>query len=172
MKYIFTLLLFISISFAQFKEDVDKSELIKNSLYTEGPSGFFTNFLSSENFQMKHTLSMSYTAGGGQGVALGIYTNSMMFKIADNIDLQVDASFVNSPYNSLGKEFTDGINGVYISNARLDYKISDKTSLTLQYRNLPYNYGYRYGYGYDYGYNRNFYRGFRNSWFRDSFLND
>ena len=165
MKYLIALLLFLSISFAQFKEDLDKSELIKSSLYTEGPSGFFTNFLSSENFKMSHTFSMSYTAGGGYGVALGVYTNSMMFKIAENVDLQVDASFVNSPYNSLGKEFTDGINGVYISNARLDYKISDKTKLTLQYRNLPYNYGYRYGYGYG-----RYYRGYRNNWLRDSFL--
>lgn len=164
MKYLVLIVLFLGLVFGQFKEDLDNSKEVHKSLYTEGPSGFFSNFLSSENFKMKHSVSMSYSSFGGNGVALGVYTNSMMFKFAENLDFELDASFVNSPYNTLGQGFTDNINGVYISNARLNYKPTEKTRITVQFRQSPY--------GYDYGYRDYYYRGYRGTGFRNSFFDD
>ncbi|MFA8342413.1 MAG: hypothetical protein ACEPO8_05520 [Rhodothermaceae bacterium] len=170
MKYLYLLILFMGVTFGQFKEDLDNSEIIHKSLYREGPSSFFANFLSSENFQMRHSVTMSYSAFEGNGVALGIYTNSMTFKFAENLDFQLDASFVNSPYNTLGKNFTDNVNGVYISNAKLNYKPSEKTNIILQFRQIPNGYGY---YGYGYGYPDYYYRGFgRRSLYGSSFFDD
>ena len=103
---------------------------------------------------------MSYSSFSGQGVALGVYTNNMIFKLGDNFNVQLETSIVNSPYNTLGTKFTKNINGIYLSRVSLNYKPFDNTSLHIEYRGGP---GYYSPYGYsNYGM----------SSFRDYFYNN
>jgi hypothetical protein len=44
---------------------------------------------------------------------------------------------VNSPYSTLGKNFQNNINGIYLSRAAINYKPFKDVSISLQYRNLP-----------------------------------
>jgi len=152
-KIILILVFFTSLSFAQFK-DKDMAPSIFNGITNFSPSGFLTNFLNPDNFQMHHTVDLSYSAFGGNGVALSAYTNSMNFRLMENLNLELDASIVASPYSSFGAEHQKSLGGIYLTRARLDYKISKDAKLTIQYLNIPqgmyYNSNYihssRFGY--------------------------
>ncbi len=128
--------LFSSLFFAQFK-DKDLSPTIMDGITNYSPSGFISNFLNPNNFKMSHSISTSYSAFGGNGVALSTYTNSMAFRLTENMNLEVDASVVASPYSSFGEAHRKSINGIYLTRAQLNYKISKNTHLTIQYLNLP-----------------------------------
>ncbi len=94
---------------------------------------------------------------------LGTYTSSMFYKISDNLNISVDASLVTTPYNSFGENFSKSINGIYISSAQINYKLSKSTRITLQYFN-PVGAGFS-----PYGYwgNRYYYNDFNNSFLLD-----
>ncbi len=148
LKQIFYISLFIcSLSFAQFK-DKDVSVPVMNGITNYSPSSFLTNFFNPNNFQMNHSVNMSYSAFGNNGIALSTYTNSMMYKFSENLNLELDASAVFSPYSSFGEEHQNSINGIYLTRAQLNYKISDKSSITIQYFRPPpgtyYNSFYNY----------------------------
>jgi len=137
LKKLVIILLFISsLSFSQFK-DKDLSPTIMNGITNYSPSGFLSSFLSPDNFQMSHSINMSYSAFGGNGVALSTYTNSITFRFSENINLEVDASLVASPYSSFGEDHQKSINGIYLSRAQLNYKISNNSNLVIQFLNPP-----------------------------------
>lgn len=132
------LLLIITVTLnAQFKEDLNKKVDIRNSITNYQPSEFFLSFINPDNFSMSHSFSISYSAFSGQGVSLGVYTNSMKYKFSENMNLEVDASLVNSPYNTLGDAFTNDINGLYISRAELNYAPMENMEIKLQFFNSP-----------------------------------
>jgi len=123
--------------FAQFKGSGFDSPDIKDGLVDHSGGGNLFGFLNSDNFQMKHSIDMSYSSFGGEGISLGVYTNSMFFKINPDLNVQTDISVVNSPYSTLGKNFQNNINGIYLSRAAINYKPFKDVSISLQYRNLP-----------------------------------
>ena len=159
-KYVivFFVLLGFSVVNAQYKSDLDKTMDIRSSILNSGGgSNFLSNLFSPENFQMHQSVSMSYSAlGGGQGMALGVYTNNMFFKVADNMNFQIAASVVNSPYNSFGNNFTKSINGVYLSHAQFNYSPTKDMKISIGYSSSPFNY---YGYGFSPFYNDYMYEG-------------
>lgn len=144
---IILLFIFTSVINAQFKDQMSKTTDIKSGFVKETASSFFLGFFNPNNFNMNHSFSLSYSAFGGGGMALGVYTNSMSYKFNDQLDIQADVSLVNSPYNSFGKDFTNQINGLYLSRAQLNYRPSDKTFISIQYNSLPYNPYSPYYYG-------------------------
>ena len=123
--------------FAQFKDSGLENPDIKDGIVNHSGGGNIFGFLNSDNFQMKHSYDMSYSSFGGEGFALGVYTNSMFFKINPDLNVQTDISVVNSPYSTLGKSFQNNLNGIYLSRAAINYKPFKDVSISLQYRNLP-----------------------------------
>lgn len=148
-------------SYAQFKEPGFPTESIRDGIVDHSTGSLF-GFLNSDNFTMRHSFDMSYSAFGNQGLALGVYTNSMMLKLANNMNFQVDASIVQSPYSSFGREFQDQLSGIYITRAAFNYKPWDDVFISIQYRNLPMAYHYS-----DYGFYSN---RFYNPFFSDGFF--
>lgn len=147
-KCIFILVMLCSLSaYSQYKDNGFKDYDIKDGIVNQSGSSFL-GFLNSDNFLMHHSFEMNYTAFGNQGIALGMYTNSMMYKFSRNLNVQMDVSVVNSPYSTLGESFQKNINGVYISNAAINYKPWDNFSVQLQYRNLPFSSYYYSPYSY------------------------
>ena len=118
-------------------KDKDITPPVLDGITNYSPSGFLSNFLNPNNFQMNHSVGMSYSTIGGSGVALSTYTNSMALRLTENLNIEVDASLVASPYSSFGKEHQKSINGIYLTRAQLNYKISDNSHLMIQYLNLP-----------------------------------
>ncbi|NWF50038.1 MAG: hypothetical protein HXY49_05805 [Ignavibacteriaceae bacterium] len=149
MKKLIILLVIVlsTISFAQFRENGLPKPTVKDGIVDQS-SGSFFNFLNSDNFMMKHTFNVSYTAGGNMGLALTTYTNSMFYRFADNLNVRADISFIHSPYNTFGKDFQNNLSGIYLSRAAINYRPWEDVSITLQYRNLPGSYYYNPYYGY------------------------
>ncbi|MCF8241043.1 MAG: hypothetical protein K9J16_06630 [Melioribacteraceae bacterium] len=121
----------------QFKEDYNKKVDIKSGILSSTPNSSIFGFFNPQNFSMHHSVGMSYSSFGGNGIALGTYTNSMAYKISDKLNVEVDASLVNSPYSSFGREFSDQINGFYLSRAQINYKPAENWNLILQFRQVP-----------------------------------
>lgn len=163
MKKIFVIfiLIFAGTAFSQFKEPAFPTEKIDDGILNRDTGSLF-GFLNSDNFSMKQSFSMSYSSFGSQGLAMGVYTNSMAFKLSNRLNVQADVSVVNSPYSSFGKNFQKNLNGIYLSKAAINYKPWDDVNVTFQYRNMPTSYYSPYGYGGYYG--SSFLNGFDNDW--------
>jgi len=138
-KILFIIFLGFSLTgFAQFKNSGTETPKIMDGIVDQSESsGSLFGFLNSDNFQMRHSVDMSYQTFGGQGLALGVYTNSMFFKLGSDLNFQTDISLVNSPYSSLGKDFQNSINGIYLSRAALNYQPFKDMSISIEYNRLP-----------------------------------
>lgn len=143
MKKILVLLLLIfsAVGFSQIKDSGFPTSSVKDGIISNN-SGSLFGFLNSENFQMNHSYNMSYSSWGNNGMALGMYTNSMMYNFADNLNVQLDASIVHSPYSSFGQDHQNSLNGIYISRAAVNYKPWKDVFISVQYNNLPNSYYY------------------------------
>jgi hypothetical protein len=138
MTKLLLILIFTSLSvFGQFRDDGLNQPKVKEGIVDQS-SGFAFGFLNSENFQMRHSFSLSYSSFGGYGTSLGSYTNSMFYKLMSNLNVQMDVSILYSPYSSFGQNFQNDINGIYISRAAINYYPFKDMQISIQYSNLPY----------------------------------
>ncbi|MCC6549580.1 MAG: hypothetical protein IT279_05870 [Ignavibacteriaceae bacterium] len=156
-KNLLTVLAFVIVfscsAFGQYKD----TEILKpgvKSFIVDDSDSFLFGLFDPSRFAMHHSYSMSYSAGGGNGVALGVYTNSMFFKLASNLNFQIDAQLSHSPYNTFGGTFGEDLSGFRISRAQLNYQPWKNFTVNLSYQQLPANafgYGGGYGNGFYYG---------------------
>jgi hypothetical protein len=160
--FLIILLLVVSISNAQFKSDLENKPSVKNGILNTSSFGSLLGFINPDNFSMHHSFDLSFSSFGGFGnMALGVYTNSMEYKFSDNLNIQTDISIINSPYNTFGKDFTKQLNGVYLSRAAINYKVSDDMKIFIEYRSVPGGYYSPFGYsGYSPFYRDNYF----NNW--------
>ena len=70
-------------------------------------------------------------------MSLGVYTNSLMYKISDAWDVQADISLMHSPFNSFGKQFQNSLSGIFLSRAELNYRPSKNTLFQISFHQLP-----------------------------------
>ncbi len=136
------------IAFAQFKTNVQQDPSVSQSLVRSDDSGLLFGWFDPSKLKMAQSFSMSYQTFGNQGLALGVYTNSLSYQISQPLSLQMDVSVVHSPYSSLGGDFSKSLSGIYLSRAELNYKASDNMLFQIQYRQLPaslYLGGYGFG---------------------------
>ena len=149
MKKILFLAVFLTITVsAQYKDTGLQPTSVKDGIVTPSSGNLFS-FLNSDDFIMRHSFSMNYSAFAGEGLAVGMYTNSMFYRLMDNLNVQVDVSVTHSPYCTLGEEYQKSLSGIYLSNASINYRPFKDFSVHLQYRNMPYGYGYYHPfYGY------------------------
>jgi hypothetical protein len=150
MKKIFVLVcaVMIGTGFSQYKPQGLSTEHISDGIINQSQGTPLLGFLNSPNFQMHHSYDVSYATSGGNSLALTTYTNSMSYEFSKNLNVQVDASVVYSPYSTLGKTFENNINGIYLSRAAINYQPWKDVFISVQYRSLPVTYyspfsGYR-----------------------------
>jgi hypothetical protein len=133
-------------SLAQFKPKAGEQPRVSDSFIQPQSSSDWFNLFNPNNFQMRHSYSASYSMGGGQGIALQRYTNSMMYQFLPNLDARVDLSLQNSPYSTFDYKLQNQFSKAYVSRVELNYHPADNMVIRLQYRELPYSY---YGNGYN-----------------------
>ncbi len=127
-----------SMSYAQFKDQLSNSSSVENSLIQpDNSNGLLFGILNPASFAMHQSLSMSYMTVGNQGLALGMYTNSMSYKISNPLTVSADVSLLNSPYSSLGSKFSQGLNGIYLTRADLNYHPTNNFQIDLQFNQNP-----------------------------------
>lgn len=101
---------------------------------------FFSRLFSSDKFRMNQTYSLSFMSGGGQSVGLSAFTNTFSYKASEDFFISADVTALYSPYSSLGHDHANSLNGIYLSNARLDWKLSESSFLRVSYNRAPYSY--------------------------------
>jgi len=146
MKKLFILgLFFISVvNIAQFKGDDSKPVDIRSGILSNTPLSSLFSFVDPSKFNMNHSFEMSYSSFGNNGIAMGVYTNLLSYEFSDELNVQINTSFVNSPYNTLGEGFTNSINGVYLDRAKINYNPSENFKISLQFSNSPFGYNNYY----------------------------
>ncbi len=132
------MLVLSSVSYAQFKEQANQPN-VESSLFRSdnGGGGLLSGIFNSPGFSMRQSVSMSYMTMGNQGIAIGMYTNSMSYRISNPLTLSADVSVMNSPYSSLGNSFAKSINGIYLTRAELNYHPSKEFQIDVQFDQNP-----------------------------------
>ncbi len=154
MKKLIIILFVITgtLCFGQFKNGAENIPSIKESMRQMPASTSIFGFINPDKFSISHSVNMSFSTFDGQSIMLGSYTGRMFYKFTDRLNIAVDASLVTSPYSSFGKQFSNSINGIYITRAQINYKISKDTYIKFQYYNPVgnnySNFGYYGGSGY------------------------
>lgn len=161
MKRLFVLILVLMIgtAFSQYRPKGLSTEHVSDGIINQNQGTPLLGFLNSPNFQMHHSYDVSYTSFGGNSLALTTYTNSMFYRFAENLNVQVDASVVYSPYSTLGKSFENNINGIYLSRAAINYQPWKDVFISVEYRSLPVTYYSPFS-----GYRNSFFNRYDNSW--------
>jgi hypothetical protein len=137
---IVTLLMVQGRAFAQLKSQVEEKPRIGESMVRPGGGASIFGLFNSENFLMRHSYSFSYMVLSGRNLGVGVYTNSMIYKISNPLDVRLDVSLMHSPFNSFSKEYQNDLNKLFISRAEVNYRPFESMLIQLQYRQLPFSY--------------------------------
>jgi hypothetical protein len=162
MKFISaTVILFFSITLiaeAQLRKDLTYQPEEYSATTTYSPDNYGStlgSWMNLLNMTMDHSYSMSFSSFGGQMQNLNAYTNHMFFDVSDRMNAQLDLSVLHSPF---GNSFMSNDNmgaQIIVDQARIDYRLSDNASISLQFSQRP---GY-YGFG-PYGRSNNYHSPF------------
>ncbi|MCY4159564.1 MAG: hypothetical protein OXE92_00700 [Bacteroidetes bacterium] len=139
---------------AQFRGEVP-SEFPKTRLYdTSNKVGAFLNRIFNPSvFQMSHSFEMTTGSFGGNGYSMGMYTNTMAWQFSSKLAARMDVAVAYSPQNQIARNsgFAQQAPQVFLRNAEVTWKPSERVQLNFQVRQDPYAYRGMMGYGY-YGY--------------------
>jgi hypothetical protein len=144
-------------SSAQFKSTIDPRPTVSESILRTGDGNFLSGLFDPSKFNMQHSFSLSYASFAGQGLSLGVYTNSMQYKFSDQLDVRTDISLMTSPFNTLGKDAQSSLSGLFLNRAELNYRPWKNTLFQISYRQLPAAYWLGSGYGSGFGGMNSFY---------------
>jgi hypothetical protein len=136
------LCLFASAVQAQFRADAQKPEPPLNTVEAMKGGDFFSTLLDPERFSMHQSYSMSVVSSGMGSYGLSMFTNTFSYKASDDLFISADVSAVYSPFSSFGNAFQKQMDGIYLSNARLDWKLGENTFMRVEYVGGPQTYGY------------------------------
>jgi hypothetical protein len=143
------LVLFNAVVSAQLKSQVEQQT--SPSLYLVHPAsglGGLFGWFDPNRFSMRHNFSMSYVTAGGVGLSLASYTNSMLYQVADPLNVRFDVTMQTSPFGNYGSVNQNAFNNLFLSRAEVNYKPWENFQVQLQYRQIPFSpYGYYRPYG-------------------------
>lgn len=145
LRILIALILIVPVlSFAQLKKDAGKIN-ISNTLETGGMQNSLMGFLDPSRFHMQHGFSVSYSAMGGAGVMMNAYTNTIDYKVNDQVSVRTILGIMNSPYNTLpGQSYLK--DAQFFGGAEIIYRPSDETSLLLRVESVPSSYYFQRGF--------------------------
>jgi hypothetical protein len=131
-----------STAYGQFRapgldQEADKAKPAIDAMTNAGGDSFFSRLFDASRWSNHQSYSFSYTSFSGGSLGLAMYTNTLQFQASDNLRVIADVSAVYSPFSSFGNGFSKSLNGIYLSDARLDWKLGDHSSLVIQYIGGP-----------------------------------
>ena len=112
-------------------------------------------FFNPSVFRMSHGFEMSAGSFGGRGYSMGMYTNTMQWQFNSKLAARMDVSVAYSPQHQAATTFgfSQDRPQVFLRNAEVAWRPSDKFQFNIQVRQDPYAryhnpyYGHPYGYG-------------------------
>ncbi|MBN1465520.1 hypothetical protein JXA02_07155 [candidate division KSB1 bacterium] len=101
--------------------------------------------IDPSRFSMAHSYSMSYMSAGGQGFTQGLYLNTMSYQFSLPLTVSLQLGMAHNPFQG---DNTANIlqNGFFVSGAQVKYKPTEKTTIQLEFHQMPYQHypGYHY----------------------------
>ena len=92
-------------------------------------------------FNMSHSYEMNFTTFAGQSYNQNMYTNTMFFQMSNRLNARMDISLAHSPFgNGLMTQGNDV--KLLIRNAELNYRLGEKSTVSVSFSQMPYGYGY------------------------------
>jgi len=139
INYLIALTLIIPVlSFGQLKKDLEQPDFSNILVKQNNPNSVFS-FLDPSKLKMSHSVSMSYSAFGGESIVMNTYINTIDYQFNDQLSLRTNLGIMGSPYNSMpNNAFLNDQH--FFGGAELKYKPSDNTILSLSFQSLPYSY--------------------------------
>lgn len=123
---------------AQFKRTASEEPKVSDSFIRPTTASEWFDFFNPDNFKMRQSYSMSYTSTGGQGLALGMYTNSLQYKFSNSLDARVDVSLQHSPYSTFDRRVQNSLSGVFLNRAEINFRPAENMLLRVSYRHVPF----------------------------------
>jgi len=161
---VFALTLAASISAQPLMQKEDQTNNYTNDtqsgvrLDSKDASRSIFSLFEPSRFQMHQSYSVAFMSGNGGSQSIAMYLNTIDYKLADPLMLQVDLAYVHQPQTLFGAEGTSGLNGKILPSFRLLWEPSKDFHMAISYerRSAYYNPYYNNSY-YD-----PFYRGYGN----------
>jgi hypothetical protein len=125
---------------AQLREHALQSPDYTGTITHSNSDSQVNDWMNLLNMTMSHSYSMTFSNFGGQMQNLNAYTNHMLFDINDRMNARVDISVLHSPFGNSFMNMNNNSLGsrIIIQNAEFEYKISNNTSISLQFSQSPY----------------------------------
>jgi hypothetical protein len=120
---------------AQFKGQRPEGYTNVGDAVKRPSDGLLFGWLDLSRLSMRHSYSLSYSSFGGQGLSVGMYTNSLFYKFSNPLDVRFDVSLMHSPFGSPGNSGNFG--GIFLNRAELNYRPSENMWFQIQFRQLP-----------------------------------
>ncbi len=126
----------VALAGAQLKDE-DRQSVNESMVKPAQSISSFLGLLNPDNFTMHQNISMSYFSYGGTGMSVASFTNTMLYKISDPLNVRLDLTLQGSPFGQTGGFSQSELNRLFISNAELNYRPTDNMFIKLQYSQLP-----------------------------------
>lgn len=137
----------VLIAQAQFRGHEPRPSSPAEQVRAPQTSSLLFGFINPDNFQMNHSVSMSYMSMGAHSIGVSMYTNSMLYKIAEPLTVRADVSIMAAPFGSATQMFNAEAGKIFLQRAQIDYAPSKDTRISLSFRQLPYEAANPYLYG-------------------------
>lgn len=129
------------LAFSQLKSQAELPNI--SEAIAKPASGIFFGFFNPERFHMHHTFSASYLTGGGNGMMVNSYMNTMDYRFSNLFFMRLNLGLMYSPYNS----FTNNPamnNTRFFGSAEFQYRPADNMTVQFGVAVPPPYYDYRY----------------------------
>ena len=125
---------------AQFKAQLDQERPVSDEITVQQDPAFLFGWFDPSKFSMHHSVGISYMTMGGQGMSMGMYTNSMRYQFSDRLSARADISLMYSPYNTFGTVGgkKNDLSTIFLNRAEVNYSPWDNVQFQIQYRQIPY----------------------------------
>jgi len=135
---------------AQFRPD-NNAPTITQKIgipYSPSNSTLVLGFIDPSRLHMQQSYSVSFSSGGRQSGALGLYTNRLTYMISPKMQLIADIGILHQPFQGAGDMPLNLDNGQFFYGGELRYKPTENSLLSIRLDNMPrpyYNNDYYYG---------------------------
>ncbi len=149
MKRLTIILAFLMMPGVVFSQYTTKSKApnMRNAL--TAPANSIFGLFNPEKFQMRHSFSSAFVAGGGNSMMINSYVNTMDYRFNNLFSLTLNLGIMNTPYNSFTQNSTaqnptfNSLNQTrFFGGGELRYKPSEKMQISLGVYSMPNTYYY------------------------------
>jgi hypothetical protein len=118
----------------------------------ETPRATGFSLLDPSRFRMSQSYSLGYFSGSGSSGSMGLYMNTIEYKISDPLTVRVGLAYLHQPLGFVQNTgaLSELNQGKFLPNFSLEYRPSDRFQMLVDFRTVP-SYGNssslnRYGY--------------------------